>query len=183
MQDTTRVMGYFAAGLLTAAALYGIYALVSAVFHNKAASGDDDPIIVAGGSLDISSRVGFAKDDKGKAHHLDKGRKLTGVVVIYNGGNDVANVGAGKKPAVAFAYCYAKCPPSGADDTITFKADPSNLSVANSLKTIGDEADGKQQFTHQPTTGTLSKITVNNTDYPCGPKGTICMAVMVYNKP
>src|ERR1035441_5675914 len=109
-----RVVGYFVAGLLTAAALCGIYVWIKGPVHFgphwKTRTGDDDPIIVAGGSLDISSRVGFAQDNPGQAHHKEPGRKLTGIVVIYNGGNDVANLSVKGPTTVAFAYCYTTCP-------------------------------------------------------------------------
>src|ERR1017187_973560 len=85
-----RVVGYFVAGLLTAAALCGIYVWIKGPVHLgpdwKTLTGDDDPIIVAGGSLDIRSKVGFAKDSPPKAHHSDKNRTLTKILIVDKGG-------------------------------------------------------------------------------------------------
>ena len=178
-----RVVGYFVAGLLTAAALCGIYVWIKGPVHFgphwKTLTGDDDPIIVAGGSLDIRSKVGFARDSSKPAHHLDNNRRMIGVLIVHKGGLDYQAVT--EPTTVDFAYCQNAC--GSSDDTITFTANPGELLVSNARGTIGDEAGGNSHFSHQPPNWTLNQITVASKPYFCGKKGDPCLAIMVYHKP
>src|ERR1035437_4390416 len=144
--------GSIAVGFLIAVALGGIYVLV--VGPGKPV-GDDDPIVVAGGSFEIGSLKGFNKDpggDPNKAIHTEPARYLNRVEVLYNkpaiaggdeGGPAYAKIvpDSQKSVTIDIDYCPNKCVGT-ANDVITFNANLSdqNLGVANSDKNlpIGD---------------------------------------------
>src|ERR1017187_6210775 len=184
-----KVVGVFVAGLLTVAALYGIY-----VWHRGPSrpGGDDDPIIVAGGSMHIGSLYGFDQDSTldphghhPQANHKHKTRYLNRVEVLYNNPKPAKPADPPEGPAyadvpvkrpVTIEIVYHCSDPSKCgtepDDTVVFRTDPSgqNLSVKNSSGTnpIGDEVpNGSTPLKHQPDTRTVTKITVNSNPYLC----------------
>src|ERR1035437_191572 len=188
-----RVIGYFAAGLLTAAALYGIYVLV-----HPMTVGDDEPIVVAGGSLDIGSINGWEKDPKDSyvANAKHRNRKVTGGVIMYNDGVPRSQPLSGGPIKFEIAYCPAPHPgdkcadPNKPDDKITISTypDTTHLSVSNTNKyhKMGDEADAANAaksttISHQPDwkVNRIRDVVHNNKDYPCvtGP----CSVVLIYH--
>src|ERR1035437_1645552 len=79
-----RVIGFFV-GLLVAAALGGIYVLVKGPIGPM--SGDDDRVVVAGGSLKILSFYGFETDSAGnrwRANHIHQNRIVNRLEIEYN---------------------------------------------------------------------------------------------------
>ena len=137
--------------------------------------------------MDIRSKVGFAKDSPPKAHHSDKNRTLTKVLIVDKGG--LHGLAVAGPTTIDFAYCPGVCNDlNNPDDKITFTADPNgqNLVVSNSPNAayhIGDEAGGNSHFSHQPPDWMLNQITVAGKPYTCGKKGDPCLAIMVYHKP
>jgi hypothetical protein len=172
-----RVIGYFAAGLLTAAALYGIYILV-----HPMAGGDDEPIVVAGGSFEIGSRYGFVNVDAHHASHKHKGRGVTRIDILYNDktkGPGYKEFDA-KQGDMTVGIEYVPKDSSKPHDTVTFSTDKggNSLAISNAPKCpgIGDEVDANSTtIVHQPD-GTVGQITVSGSklDPTPDPKGYPC---------
>ena len=189
MNGSTRNVAYFAAGVLAAAALYGIYVKLAG---RGSMTSDDDPIVVAGGSLNIDSTFGFQRDDKYNAHHAHPTRKLIGVGVYYNEGTNTK-----PQPILngATTIEFAFCPSIGGcangvnhpDDKITLKTNSGGqqLTVSNTQGTtygIGDEAQASPlHIMHQPPDRRVWQITVNGAPYGCF-NATPCMVGMIYRK-
>jgi hypothetical protein len=167
--------GYFAAGLLTMAALGGTFVLVKDIHRT---SGDDDRVIVAGGSLTIGSQYGWVKDTSFVANHKHKRRTVTGGVILYNDGGPRYQNWSGGPIEFEIAYCNGTCSNVNIpDDKVTIKtdADAKHLRVFNTNQDhkLGDEADaaaaaGSTSFDHQPD-WKVNRIrdVVNHIDYKC----------------
>ena|ERR1035437_1805121 len=186
-----RVIGYFAAGLLTAAALYGIYVLV-----HPMTGGDDEPIVVAGGSLDIGSINGWKKDPQDStgytALHKHTKRKVS-VGLIGADGAPVSPVLPAGPTHLEIAYCKdLNCDPDKPDDKITVKtkSDGTRLTLSSSITNkdnkIGDEADaadasGSTTISHQPHEWHVTRIRdiIHGKDYTV--HTGICQIVLIYH--
>ena len=191
----------FFAGFLIAAVLGlgGVY-VWRQTHSGPRPTGDDDPIVVAGGSFEIGSLRGFDPAlgiDHRRANHIDTTRVLNRVEVLYN---KPASAGDDGGPAyaeiipdsqhpvkIAFAYCPNKCANATPDDTITFTADSDhkNLAVSNGDQNhpIGNIPAKSKRFRHgqnwqvngiSVTVGTSPK-----TDYLCD--NGKCQVVLHYN--
>jgi hypothetical protein len=162
-----RVVGFFVAGLLTAAAAYAIYA------HVWDRSGDDDPIVVAGGSLEIGSRYGFDPDpgSHNNANHSYKSSVLNHITVLYNAAGVPAydDFSVTGQVQVDIAYkCKGTCAGTP-DDTVTFHTDANGKNLTISSKyPIGPTNPGTKQLTHPKADWTVNQITVTgHPSYPC----------------
>src|SRR5664279_3619965 len=120
-----RVIGYFAAGFLIAVALGGIYVLVKGPIGPM--SGDDDRVIVAGGSLRLDSRHRFIRDpqDKQRAIHIHPWRTVAAVEVFYWDGKLAHADLPGGPVKVEIDYCkganFTCANPNIPDDVVTLE--------------------------------------------------------------
>jgi hypothetical protein len=170
MKDSTGVAGYFAAGAVTGVALYGIYAK----FSSKA--NDDDPIIVAGGSMRIHthSKDKFTPDGEGGLKHVDgKNRSVTGVDILYNdtGPDGVSRFFKNQLVTVTLTYCdtLAACAYSE-DVTLSTDLNGTSLGITNGPKTIGGEVvPNSDHFDHLPNLPNwkISNIALNGKNFKC----------------
>ena len=171
-----RVVVFFAAGFLIAAALGGIYFLIEDI---KPMSGDDDRVVVAGGSLVIGSQFGWKQDpqDPFVANHKHQKRKVTGGVIIFNDGQPHYHSWTGGRIEFEIAYCNGICADvNNPDDKVTIKTDPdaTHLRVFNTNRyhKLGDEAQAAPDPTtinHQPDwrVNRIRDVVNNNKDYKC----------------
>src|ERR1039457_1836670 len=116
-----RVVVFFAAGFLIAAALGGIYFLIE---DNKPRSGDDDRVVVAGGSFNIQSLYGFEKETPLIAIHKHKKRTVTGGDIIIDGKPLPPGSWPVGRIKFEIAYCASACNPDTPDDKITIWTEP-----------------------------------------------------------
>ena len=186
-----RSIGIFAAGLLTAAALYGIY-----VWFHPMTGGDDEPIVVAGGSLDLESLNGWKKDPQDPsgytAIHNHTKRRVTIGSIGYNNGAPVTKPLPAGRTKLELAYCSGPCDPNIPDDKVTVwtEASGNKLRVTNTNQNhkMGDEADaaaaaGSTTISHLPLDWHVVRIRdvvqVPNVDYvPADPR---CHIVLIYH--
>ena len=173
----------FLGGLVLAALGFGAYLLFVDI-----RSGDDDPIVVAGGSLRIGARKGFEQNAKStrQADHKHKKRVLEHIQVLYNpgpmGGPALADLVFGKAVTVVIDYCNPNnvdCLTSP-DDVVTFATDASgqNLNVISSTGLgPGAEIDGNGQITHLPANFLIKQFVITGvtaTDTPSLCERSIC---------
>ena len=192
---------FFVAGFVVAALLAGIYVWRKSPMK-PFSGGDDEPIVVAGGSLEIGSRNGFDPDaggDLNKAHHTQKHRSVNRVEVLYNnpdkpgqdGGPAYTEIIPSQPQLVMIdiTYCKNKCA-STPDDTVTFNTDGNsqNLGVSNSDKNrpIGKINPGSKKVKHVEANWQVNQISVTvgsspKTDYPCD--NGKCQVVLHYYCP
>ena len=155
-----RTTTYIATGLLAAIA-GGVIAYFLATKAN-----DDDPIIMAGGSLHVYSHGGF-NGKKGTAVHNQPNKYVTEVDLIA--GDPLKYYSkpfSHQQVTISMAYCQT-CP---TPDNVTFQTDSNgqNLTLTDAVGTIGDEANqGKHEIVHQPEQGQIQKITLAGQDYTC----------------
>ena len=192
-----RVVVFFAAGFLIAAALGGIYFLIEDI---KPMSGDDDRVVVAGGSLKISSVYGFdlEPNDHQTANHRHKGRTVNRLE-IWSDDNAARTdqFSVSGQVDVEFEYCPDDCSDSSkTHDHVKITA-PSGkkLKVSNSdtIHPIGDEANlNPLLIDHQPNQpgppkqGTVTQIKISGKldhtpqpSYACAANGK-CHVVLHY---
>jgi hypothetical protein len=155
-------------------------------------SGDDDPIIVSGGSLDITSTVGFQQYDNVpyQANHLHTRRKLVSVDVRYGAGAaqfDTIYANSINGPIdITVNYCQdMPCTNTSPQEQVIFRVNGghNNLFISNQggPSGIGTEADGgKRNIHHMPDTWHVIRIDVApiSRSYQC--VGGICGMVLHY---
>jgi hypothetical protein len=161
---------FFVAGFVVAALLAGVYILRKGPIQ-PFAGGDDEPIVVAGGSFEVGSHNGFAKDpqDPKKADHQDKGRNVTRIDVLYNDattgpGYQEFLVDKGGDIRVDIDYVPKDTPKP--HDTVTFTTQNGGkeLGITNcsGCPPIGGEVNSASTtIVHQPPDGTVGQITVS----------------------
>jgi len=157
-------------------------------------NGDDDPIIVSGGSMNIRSKYGFQEHDGDvyTADHVHRHRVLQSIDIWYGPGSlqyDPIDAGTiNGKFSVAFTYCPDRS--CIAHDTVSVNVDDQHygLNIANPGGTygIGQEAGsspGKKSISHQPTDWHLYQIAIPalNKTYPCDPLLPFCSAHFKYH--
>jgi hypothetical protein len=193
-----RVVVSFAAGVVVAAALGGIYFLVEDI-HPTAShlvedihptASDDDRVVVAGGSLEIQSLNGCARNTNGTytAIHIDKNRIVTGGNIIIDG--KPLPPGSWPVGPIKFeiAYCAGACKPNTPDDLITVETDSNGKRLrftnTNLAHKLGDEAAAApdpKNIVHQPDTGKVMRIrdVLSNKNYPC--TNGLCSILATYH--
>ena len=179
-----RVVVSFAAGVVVAAALGGIYFWFQDVRPTashlaeviRPTAGDDDRVVVAGGSLKISSDYGFDMDnpnDHQTANHRDKGRTVNRLEIWSD--NNAARTDQffpSGQVDVDFEYCPDDCSDgSKTHDHVTITAPKGKkLKVSNSegVHPIGDEAhlnplliDHQPNQPGPPKQGTVTQIKIS----------------------
>jgi hypothetical protein len=189
------VIGYLA-GFLIAAALGGAYILLVGPIGPSRPTGDDDPIVVAGGSLKIGSRFGFDPDlsDHQKATHKDKNRTVRRLEIECDAsGQRCDEFYVSGKVNVDIEYCPDDCKDTTKKpDIVTFNSpNGKKLTVSNSDTShpIGDEAKLNSNLIdhqpNQPNQGRVKQIIVSgdldhtpDPSYPC--KGGLCKVTLHY---
>ena len=186
-----RVVGIFGAGFLIAAALGGIYFWVEDI-HPM--SGDDDRVVVAGGSLKIGSVYGFDPDlsDPQKANHKHKGRTVNRLEIWTD--DNAARTDqfyVSGQVDVDIEYCPdAACLASSKNDHVTLTAPGGKkLKVSNTdtIHPIGDEAKlNPLLIDHRPSQGRVKQIVISGKldhtpqpSYACAASGK-CHVVLHY---
>jgi|ERR1035437_5474104 hypothetical protein len=190
----------FFAGFLIAAVLGlgGVY-VWRQTHSGPRPTGDDDPIVVAGGSLKIGSRYGFELDSSShqKANHKHKGRTVDRIE-IWSDDNAprTDQFFASGRVDVDIEYCPDLCVDSGQKhDHVTFTA-PNGKKLMVSSDTshpIGDEANLNpiliDHQPNQPNQGRVKQIVVSGKldhtplpFYPCAANGK-CHVVLHYGCP
>jgi hypothetical protein len=204
-----RVVVSFAAGVVVAAALGGIYFWFQDVRPTashlaeviRPTAGDDDRVVVAGGSLKISSDYGFDMDnpnDHQTANHRDKGRTVNRLEIWSD--NNAARTDQffpSGQVDVDFEYCPDDCSDgSKKHDHVTITAPGGKkLKVSNSdgVHPIGDEAhlnplliDHQPNQPGPPKQGTVTQIKISGKlghtpqpSYACAANGK-CHVVVHY---
>jgi hypothetical protein len=184
---------FFVAGFVVAALLAGTYAWQKGLFR----ANDDEPIVVAGGSLDFASLNGWKQDKTDPtgrtAIHNHTNRKLSIGLIVYNeGGPHVKLLPAGQMK-LEIAYCMnVTCNPDSPDDKVTVSTDANgnklSVSNTNSQHKIGEEADkatanNSTTISHQfqPDFKIKQIKNVNSADNPYGCDNGKCEIVLVYH--
>jgi hypothetical protein len=186
---------FFVAGFVVAALLAGVYILRKGPIQ-PFAGGDDEPIVVAGGSLDLASLNGWKKETPPPAGYpytaIQKHtkRQLTIGLIVYNNGAPVVQPLPAGQMKLEIAYCNGVCSDlNNPDDKVTVWTDANGnklrVSNTNSQHQIGDEADaatasGSTTISHQPD-WKVNRIrdVVHSADYPCA--NFKCQIVLVYH--
>ncbi|HXS95504.1 MAG TPA: hypothetical protein VN736_12955 [Candidatus Limnocylindrales bacterium] len=152
-------------------------------------SGDDDPIIVSGGSLTIQSRFGL-KEHGGNAYwadHAHTKRKLREVDISYGTTSQMTDSQTVSSGPYTVALTY--CPDStcASSETVTFAVDNhrQNLNVQNAggSSGVGAEANSNGKYiNHVPTTWHVYKIRAGAKTYPCDSSSAYqCQAILYYH--
>jgi len=185
---------FFVAGFVVATSLAGTYAWHKGLFR----ANDDEPIVVAGGSLDFASLNGWQKDKTDltgrTAIHNHTNRKLTIGLIAYNNGTPAVKLLPAGQMKLEIAYCVnGTCNPNTPDDKVTVWTDSNGkkLSVSNTnpLHKIGEEAD--DATAHSSTTISHQyqpdfkinqiKDVINNPNNPYHCDNGKCEIVLVYH--
>jgi hypothetical protein len=171
------------AGLLAGTALSLAMAGCAPATHQlQAVGGEDEPIVVAGGSMHIRAAKGRFDLNTGKAVYQHKAGHVTAIDVLYY---DQAGPAFdrrqidGAKTTVSLNYCDpgGSCAPA----TVETEADGHGLTFSPA----GNDpmSDGNHQISHAPEDGHIDSLTVDQKTYGCqdsrGQKGR-CTVVIHY---
>ena len=187
---------FFVAGFVVAALLAGIYVWRKGPIK-PFAGGDDEPIVVAGGSLDFASLNGWKKDTNDPngytAIHKHPKRTVTiGLIVYNNNGAPVVQQLPAGHMELEIAYCNGTgaCNLNNPDDKVIIRTDSdgSHLRVINnnSQHKIGEEADDADAhhsttISHQPDFKIHQiRDVVNNPNQPYHCDNFKCQIVLVH---
>jgi hypothetical protein len=140
---------------------------------------DDDPIIVAGGSMRVHNKKLQSDGHGGLNHPEGANRSVASVDILYNGsyngqtGPDGESLAFNHKPVtVSLTYCpkVLGCGAGKDDVKITTDGTGMNLGITNNGHPIGNEApDAYGARNHEPPDWVIKEITVNSISpaYPC----------------
>ena len=164
MKDKRTIVS-FVLGFVVAALPAGIYGWQKGIFR----ANDDEPIVVAGGSLDITSVNGWGKNpNSNTANHNHTKSTINSIEILY--GYEKL---PGGRVELEIAYCPGVCANvNNPDDKVTIKtdADGTHLTISNSnpQHKMGDEG-GSTTISHQPPNWKVNRIrdVVNSRDYAC----------------
>jgi hypothetical protein len=144
-------------------------------------SGDDEPIIMAGGSLNIFTHVHkFDSDSNMQLVHKDP-RKFLAAADIYYGNVQIDSVKfAGKQAKIDIDYCPASGCVASSTDTVTFGTDSmgSSLQLSSSQRKMAMETTSTSNLVqHQPPDFKIQEIRINGAIYDC-PVDIRCTVVL-----
>jgi hypothetical protein len=143
---------------------------------------EDEPIVVAGGSMHIRAAKGKFDVKRDKAVYEHSNGRVTAIDVLYydNAGPafDRLQIG-GARTAVSLNYCDSR--PGCSPATIETEPDGHGLTFSP----VGNDpmSDGNRQISHVPEDGYIDSVTVDQKVYACrdskGQKGK-CTVVIHY---
>ena len=149
--------------------------------------GDDDTIIVAGGSMHVKTAVGFDYLAAKQASHHHKNRIVRSILYgPKDGPYRVATIPLG---AFDINLKYCADPKCGQSETVTLSVGffHKNLTIHNDgTYGVGDEAKaaadaGYKNWDHKPD-GYLASIAIKGNDtYDCGPDKGLCVVSVSYH--
>jgi hypothetical protein len=151
----------------------------------------DEPIIVAGGSMHFITAPEFTLSGDGAGTltllksdgTAPKSATVSQVDVSYSngtGGSQQANLSPSSPITITMTYGKG----GGGTDTVTISIDnsTSKFQVTNSDKDIGNDSPTFITYRrHKSQDGKLNKINVNGTDYPCDSKTANCVIKIHYS--
>jgi hypothetical protein len=133
--------------------------------------GDDQPIVVTGGSFFIDTNKGHGfSNNNGTLAHVDTNSRTLKSVDLYSVGDTEDSVAfANGAISIQIGYCAAasSCPAGTADDIVTFQTNPArrNLQIAtNPSQIFGWAQNYSMEWERTPRPGYLMKwVAINGT--------------------